>query len=94
MKTLGIQPVEAEAGRVTFVLEPAEFHLNPFGIVHGGILAAMLDTAMGCAAHSLLPAATGYVTGEMNVRFLRPGCSRTDRSSAPGRSSMRARPRW
>ena len=73
MKTLGIEPVEAEPGRVAFVLEPAEFHLNPFGIVHGGILAAMLDTAMGCAAHSLLPAATGYVTGEMNIRFLRPG---------------------
>jgi uncharacterized protein (TIGR00369 family) len=32
----------------------------------------MLDTAMGCAVHSLLPAAVGYVTGEMNVRFLRP----------------------
>ena len=73
MKTLGIEPDEAEPGRVSFVLEPAEFHLNPFGIVHGGILAAMLDTAMGCAAHSLLPAATGYVTGEMNIRFLRPG---------------------
>jgi uncharacterized protein (TIGR00369 family) len=41
--------------------------------VHGGVLAAMLDTAMGCAVHSLLPAATGYVTGELNVRFLRPG---------------------
>jgi uncharacterized protein (TIGR00369 family) len=73
LKTLGIEPVEAEPGRVSFVLEPAEFHLNPFGMVHGGVLAAMLDTAMGCAAHSLLPAATGYVTGEMNVRFLRPG---------------------
>lgn len=73
LRTLGIVPVEAEPGRVTFALDPAEFHLNPFGLVHGGILAAMLDTAMGCAAHSLLPPATGYVTGEMNIRFLRPG---------------------
>jgi uncharacterized protein (TIGR00369 family) len=72
VKTLGIQPVDAEAGRVTFELEIGEYHLNPFGIVHGGILAALLDTAMGCAVHSLLPAAVGYVTGEMNVRFLRP----------------------
>ena len=73
LRTLGIEPIEAEPGRVSFPLDPAEFHLNPFGLVHGGVLAAMLDTAMGCAVHSLLPPATGYVTGEMNVRFLRPG---------------------
>jgi uncharacterized protein (TIGR00369 family) len=72
VRTLGIEPVEAEPGRVVFKLELGEYHLNPFGIVHGGVLAAMLDTAMGCAVHSLLPAAVGYVTAEMNVRFLRP----------------------
>jgi uncharacterized protein (TIGR00369 family) len=73
LRTLGIEPIEASPGHVSFRLDPAEFHLNPFGLVHGGVLAAMLDTAMGCAVHSLLPAATGYVTGELNVRFLRPG---------------------
>ncbi len=72
VRTLGIEPVEADPGRVTFRLDLAEYHLNPFGIVHGGVLAAMLDTAMGCAVHSLLPPAVGYVTSEMNVRFLRP----------------------
>ncbi len=72
VRTLGIEPVEAESGRVSFMLELGEFHLNPFGIVHGGVLAAILDTAMGCAVHSLLPPAVGYVTGELNVRFLRP----------------------
>jgi len=72
LRTLGIEPVEAAAGRVSFRIDLAEFHLNPFGIVHGGVLAALLDTAMGCAVHSLLPPAVGYVTGELNVRFLRP----------------------
>ena len=72
LRTLRIEPIDAAPGRVSFRLDPAEFHLNPFGLVHGGVLAAMLDTAMGCAVHSLLPAATGYVTGELNVRFLRP----------------------
>jgi uncharacterized protein (TIGR00369 family) len=72
MRTLGIEPVEAGPGRVTFRLEAGEFHLNPFGIVHGGVLAALLDTAMGCAVHSLLPPAVAYVTGELNVRFVRP----------------------
>ena len=73
LRTLAIEPIEAAPGHVSFRLDPAEFHLNPFGLVHGGVLAAMLDTAMGCAVHSLLPAATRYVTGELNVRFLRPG---------------------
>lgn len=72
LSTLAIEPVEAQDGKVSFTLDPEEFHLNPFGMVHGGVLAAMLDTAMGCAVHSLLPAAVGYVTSEMNVRFLRP----------------------
>jgi uncharacterized protein (TIGR00369 family) len=72
MRTLGIEPIQAEPGRVSFSLELGEYHLNPFGIVHGGVLTALLDTAMGCAVHSLLPPAVGYVTGELNVRFLRP----------------------
>jgi uncharacterized protein (TIGR00369 family) len=72
MRTLGIEPLEANPGRVSFRLEPGEFHLNPFGIVHGGVLTTLLDTAMGCAVHSLLPAAVGYLTSELNVRFLRP----------------------
>jgi uncharacterized protein (TIGR00369 family) len=72
VRTLGIEPAVAEPGRVSFTLELGEFLLNPFGIVHGGVLAALVDTAMGCAVHSLLPAGVGYVTGELNVRFLRP----------------------
>ncbi len=72
MSTLDIKPAIADRGRVSFTLDPQEFHLNPFGIVHGGVLATMLDTAMGCAVHSLLPVGVGYVTSEMNIRFLRP----------------------
>ena len=71
LRTLDITPVEAEPGRVTFTLVPSEFHLNPFGLVHGGVLAALIDTAMGCAVHSLLPVGAGYVTSELNVRYLR-----------------------
>jgi uncharacterized protein (TIGR00369 family) len=72
LRTLDIRPHEAEPGQVSFLLTPAEFHLNPFGVVHGGVLAALLDTAMGCAVHSLLPAGSGYLTAELNVRYLRP----------------------
>lgn len=70
LRTLDISPVDAEPGRVSFNLVPSEFHLNPFGLIHGGVIAALIDTAMGCAAHSLLPVGAGYVTSELNVRFL------------------------
>ena len=57
---------------MSFSLVPSEFHLNPFGLVHGGVLAALIDTAMGCAVHSLLHVGAGYITSELNVRYLRP----------------------
>jgi uncharacterized protein (TIGR00369 family) len=92
--TLDIVPVEAEPGRVSFSLVPAEFHLNLSGLVHGGVLATLIDTAMGCAAHSLLPAGTRLVTSELNVRFLRAAglatgvLTGTGEVVMPGRRSM------
>ena len=55
-QTLGFGGIEVEEGRVTFEVEPAEFHYNPIGVVHGGLALALLDSAMGCAVHSTLPA--------------------------------------
>jgi uncharacterized protein (TIGR00369 family) len=72
LRTLGIEPWTAAPGRVVFTLAVQEFHYNPLGIVHGGVLVALLDTAMGCAVHSHLPAGTGYVTVELSTTFLRP----------------------
>ena len=72
MSTLGITGMEVERGRVAFGLEPAEWHYNPIGTVHGGVLATLLDSATGCAVHSTLPAGTGYTSLDLSVRFLRP----------------------
>jgi uncharacterized protein (TIGR00369 family) len=63
---------EAEAGRVVFEVEPAEYHYNPIGMVHGGLASALCDTAMGCAIHSTLPSGVGYATLELKVNFVRP----------------------
>ena len=41
-------------GEVAFALVPQEFHYNPLGTVHGGILSTMLDSAAGCAVHTTL----------------------------------------
>jgi uncharacterized protein (TIGR00369 family) len=69
--TLGLLAVEAEVGRVVFTLVPAEYHLNPLGTVHGGVLATMLDTSAACALHTTLPAGTGYTSMDLSVKFLR-----------------------
>ncbi len=51
---------------------PAEYHYNPIGVVHGGLAATVLDSAMGCAVQSTLPAGAGYTTLDINVTFVRP----------------------
>jgi uncharacterized protein (TIGR00369 family) len=67
---LGMELVEAEPGRVVFRLEPAEWMYNPIGSVHGGIAATLLDSCMGCAVHTTLPAGVGYTTTDLQVRYL------------------------
>ncbi|WP_433611105.1 PaaI family thioesterase [Dactylosporangium sp. CA-139114] len=72
MHLLGTGRLDAEEGRVTVTLEPQEYHYNPLGTVHGGVLATLLDTATGCAVHSTLPAGVGYTTLDLTTKFLRP----------------------
>jgi uncharacterized protein (TIGR00369 family) len=61
-----------DEGRVAVFMEAREFHYNPLGTVHGGVLATLLDTATGCAVHSTLPAGVGYTSLDLTTRFLRP----------------------
>ena len=63
---------ELSEGRAVFTVEPAEYHYNPIGVVHGGLAATLLDSAMGCAVHSTLPAGAGYTTLEVKVNYVRP----------------------
>jgi uncharacterized protein (TIGR00369 family) len=72
MQTLGIDGVEVEDGRMVFRLEPQEFHYNPLGTMHGGVLATLLDSAAGCAVHTTLPAGVGYTSLDLTTKFLRP----------------------
>lgn len=74
---LGMGISEVEEGRVVFSLEAAEYHYNPLGTVHGGVIATLLDSAMGCAVQSTMPAGTSYTTLELKVNYLRPVTSKT-----------------
>lgn len=68
----GMELVEVEEGRAVFQLVASEFHYNPIGTVHGGIIATICDSAASCAVQSLLPAGKFYTTLEMKVNYLRP----------------------
>jgi len=74
---IGMWVAEASEGRVVIAIEPAEYHYNPLGMVHGGIAATLLDTAMGLAVVSMLPAATGFTTLELKVNYVRPLTDKT-----------------
>ncbi|WP_322973928.1 hotdog fold thioesterase [Actinacidiphila oryziradicis] len=64
--------ISVTAGSAVFELTPDEYHYNPIGSVHGGVYATLLDSAAGCAVHSLLPAGVRYTSLDLTVKFLRP----------------------
>jgi uncharacterized protein (TIGR00369 family) len=68
---------ELSEGHAVFVVEPAEYHYNPIGVVHGGVAATLLDSAMGCAVHSTLPEGASYTTLEIKVNYIRAMSSET-----------------
>lgn len=82
---LGFDLVEAEEGRVVFAATPAEQHYNPIGVVHAGLAATMLDSAMGAAVHSTLPLGTGYTTLETKFNLVRAVTGETGEVRAVGK---------
>jgi uncharacterized protein (TIGR00369 family) len=71
-QTLGYDITEAESGRVVVAAQPNNTHLNPWGTVHGGLAATMLDSCMGLAIQSTLERGRGSTTVELKVSFVRP----------------------
>jgi uncharacterized protein (TIGR00369 family) len=81
---LGMTLIEVGEGRAVFAVEPAEWMYNPIGSVHGGIAATLLDSCMGCAIHSTLPAGVGYATSDLQIRYSRGITLDTGRVLAEG----------
>lgn len=69
--TLDFVPVHVESGFAVFQGKPKPRHYNPLGSVHGGWFATLLDSAVGCAVHSTLPAGKGYTTVELKINIVR-----------------------
>ena len=82
---LGIVLAEVDEGRVVMRLMPGEHLYNPLGTVHGGVLATLLDSVMGCAVQTTLPRGRGYTTLEIKVNYLRAVTEAVGELTAEGR---------
>ena len=77
--TLNMGPIEVAEGRAVFSGEAGEEHYNPIGVVHGGYAATLLDSALGCAVHTTLPAGVGYTSLGLEAKYVRPITHETGR---------------
>ncbi|MBY4208000.1 PaaI family thioesterase [Rhodococcus fascians] len=71
MTLTGTELVEIGDGFASFALNPAEYHYNPIGSVHGGIVAMLLDSAAGAAVQTTLPSGVGYTSLDLSIKYLR-----------------------
>jgi uncharacterized protein (TIGR00369 family) len=84
-ETLGYDIVEAERGRVVIAVAPNGTHLNPWGTVHGGLTATILDSCMGLAIQSTLEKGVGSTTLEFKISLVRAITPDTGEIRAEGR---------
>ena len=71
-RLLGMRFDEIDHGRVVMSVKTRPDFANPLGTVHGGIAATLLDSVLGCAVHTTLPAGAGYTTLELKINYIRP----------------------
>ena len=90
-QTLGFWLAEVGDGYAVFEGEPGTHLLNPLGSVHGGWALTLMDSAAGCAGHTVLPPGVGYTSVETKVNFTRPIRHDTGRVRAEGRVISRGR---
>jgi uncharacterized protein (TIGR00369 family) len=85
-KTLDFTIVDVSEGRAVFQGTPGPTHLNPMGTIHGGWYATLLDSALGCAIHTLMPIGRGYTTAELGVNLVKAiNPAKTPRVRAEGK---------
>jgi len=82
---LAYDVVEAESGRVVITVDPTDAHLNPWGTVHGGLTATILDSCMGLAIQSTLEKGVGSTTLEFKISLVRAITPETGQIKAEGK---------
>ena len=81
---LGMDGPTTAEGRARVAVRADDRHVNPSGAVHGGVIATLLDSAAGCAVHSVLPEGTGYTSVDLSTKFLRAVSVASGRITAEG----------
>ena len=84
-ETLDFLLVEVERGRAVFQGAPGPKLLNPMGGIHGGWYATLLDSALGCAVHTMMPVGRAYTTAELSVNLVKAIPPALPRVRAEGR---------
>jgi uncharacterized protein (TIGR00369 family) len=84
-RTLNFQLLEVGEGRAMFQGAPGPDHFNPMGGIHGGWYATLLDSALGCAVHTLMPPGRGYTTAELGVNLVKAISPKVQRVRAEGK---------
>ncbi|MDM0043911.1 PaaI family thioesterase [Variovorax dokdonensis] len=84
-KTLDFTILEVEPGRALFQGTPKPAHLNPMGGIHGGWYATLLDSALGCAIHTMMPVGRAYTTAELGVNLVKAIGPKVQRVRAEGK---------
>jgi uncharacterized protein (TIGR00369 family) len=84
-RTLNFTVVEISTGVAIFQGEPLAEHLNPLGTIHGGWAATMLDSALGCSVHTMMPPGRGYTTAELGVNYVKALTPKVQRVRAIGK---------
>lgn len=69
---INMELADVGEGAVTFHCRPDESHYNLIGSVHGGLVCALLDSALGCATHTTLRAGCAFTSIEIKTNYLRP----------------------
>jgi uncharacterized protein (TIGR00369 family) len=83
-ETLDFSLIEIEPGKAVFQGTPQLKHYNPLGTVHGGWYATLLDSAVGCAVHTMMPAGRAYTTAELSINIVRAASHKTGPLRATG----------
>jgi uncharacterized protein (TIGR00369 family) len=84
-KTLDFTIVSVSPGVAVFQGTPLAQHLNPLGTIHGGWVATMLDSALGCSVHTMMPAGRAYTTAELSVNYVKGLTPKVQRVRAEGK---------
>ena len=83
-KTLDFVLIDVSPGQAIFQGTPGLQHMNPLGTVHGGWFATLLDSALGCAVHTMMPPGRGYTTADLSVKLVKALTPKVQRVRAIG----------